>query len=59
MRQAGIIAASGDIALNQSIKQLAIVHENVKYLADEINKPLTVNTARICRDAFIALIVFG
>ena len=38
MRQAGIIAASGKIALNQSINQLSVDHENAKYLADEINK---------------------
>ena len=38
MRQAGIIAASGNIALEKNIEQLKIDHKNAKYLADEINK---------------------
>ena len=38
MRQAGIIAASGQIALHESIKQLKIDHDNAQYLAQEINK---------------------
>ena len=38
MRQAGIIAASGNIALDKNLKQLKIDHDNAKYLAEEINK---------------------
>ena len=38
MRQAGIIAASGNVALEKNIEQLKIDHKNAKYLADEINK---------------------
>ena len=38
MRQAGIIAASGKIALEQNIEQLSVDHDNAKYLADEINR---------------------
>ena len=38
MRQAGIIAASGIVALDQSIEQLKIDHSNAQYLAEEINK---------------------
>ena len=38
MRQAGIIAASGSVALDQSIEQLVIDHDNAQYLAEEINK---------------------
>ena len=38
MRQAGIIAASGLVALDQSIEQLKIDHSNAQYLAEEINK---------------------
>jgi len=38
MRQAGIIAASGDIALDQNLKQLQVDHDNAKYLAEEISK---------------------
>ena len=38
MRQAGIIASSGLVALEQSIEQLKIDHSNAQYLAEEINK---------------------
>ena len=38
MRQAGIIAASGQIALNHSIEQLKIDHDNAKYLAENIHQ---------------------
>ena len=38
MRQAGIIAASGNVALDENIQQLKIDHNNAKYLAEEINK---------------------
>ena len=38
MRQAGIIAASGSVALDQNIEQLKMDHENTQYLADGINK---------------------
>ena len=38
MRQAGIIAASGNVALEMSIQQLKIDHHNAQYLAEEINK---------------------
>ena len=38
MRQAGIIAASGSVALDQNIKQLSADHDNAQYLAEGINK---------------------
>ena len=38
MRQAGIIASAGKVALNENIAQLQIDHNNTKYLAEEINK---------------------
>ena len=48
MRQAGIIASSGNIALDQSINQLSVDHENAKYLADEINKISYLNIEIDC-----------
>ena len=38
MRQAGIIAASGSVALDKNIEQLTVDHDNAKYLAEAINK---------------------
>ncbi|MCL2619773.1 MAG: low-specificity L-threonine aldolase [Defluviitaleaceae bacterium] len=38
MRQAGVLAAAGLIAVGEMTKRLHIDHENAKYLADEMDK---------------------
>ncbi|MGI0118187.1 low-specificity L-threonine aldolase [Zooshikella sp. RANM57] len=38
MRQAGILAAAGIIALTEQVNRLTEDHDNAKYLADELNK---------------------
>ncbi|WP_233468498.1 low-specificity L-threonine aldolase [Zooshikella ganghwensis] len=38
MRQAGILAAAGIIALTEQVDRLADDHENARYLADELSK---------------------
>lgn len=37
MRQAGILAAAAEIALNEQVERLAIDHDNAKYLAERLN----------------------
>jgi len=36
MRQAGVIAAAGIVALDEQVSQLAIDHENTQYLAEQL-----------------------
>ena len=36
MRQAGILAAAGIIALDEQVEKLAIDHENTQYLAQQL-----------------------
>lgn len=38
MRQAGILAAAGKIALTENVQQLKVDHENAKFLATELAK---------------------
>ncbi|WP_195707168.1 low-specificity L-threonine aldolase [Vibrio metoecus] len=38
MRQAGILAAAGKLALTEQVAQLKIDHDNAHYLAQELNK---------------------
>ncbi|QSX04699.1 low-specificity L-threonine aldolase [Sedimentibacter sp. zth1] len=38
LRQAGIIAAAGIIALNDMVDRLSVDHENARYLADELSR---------------------
>ncbi|KQA20315.1 low-specificity L-threonine aldolase [Vibrio metoecus] len=46
MRQAGILAAAGKLALTEQVAQLKIDHDNAHYLAQELNKlpGFSVNT---------------
>ncbi|CAM4017766.1 low-specificity L-threonine aldolase [Shewanella aquimarina] len=37
MRQAGILAVAGEIALNDQVARLAIDHENARYLAEQLS----------------------
>ncbi|QYK02329.1 low-specificity L-threonine aldolase [Shewanella psychrotolerans] len=37
MRQAGILAAAAEIALDEQVARLAIDHENAQYLAEQLN----------------------
>ena len=37
MRQAGILAAAGKLALTEQVPQLAVDHSNAKYLAEQLN----------------------
>ncbi|MEZ9232470.1 low-specificity L-threonine aldolase [Vibrio amylolyticus] len=49
MRQAGILAAAGKLALTEHVEQLSIDHENAKILAEGLNQleGFTVNVARV------------
>ncbi|PSB84398.1 low-specificity L-threonine aldolase [Photobacterium damselae subsp. damselae] len=38
MRQAGILAAAGKLALTEQVKQLSVDHDNAKYLAQELSQ---------------------
>lgn len=38
MRQAGILAAAGKLALTEQVEQLKVDHENAKYLANRLNE---------------------
>ncbi|ABO23025.1 low-specificity L-threonine aldolase [Shewanella loihica] len=37
MRQAGILAVAGEIALNEQVSRLAVDHENARYLAEQLS----------------------
>ncbi|MCG9711271.1 low-specificity L-threonine aldolase [Shewanella insulae] len=37
MRQAGILAVAGEIALNDQVARLAVDHENARYLAEQLS----------------------
>lgn len=49
MRQVGILAAAGKLALTEQIPQLALDHANAKYLAEQINTidGFSVNTKHV------------
>ncbi|PMJ89681.1 low-specificity L-threonine aldolase [Vibrio sp. 10N.261.55.A7] len=49
MRQAGILAAAGKLALTEHVEQLSIDHENAKILAEGLNnlEGFTVNVERV------------
>jgi len=49
MRQVGILAAAGKLALTEQVSQLAIDHSNAKYLAEQLNtiNGFSVNVAHI------------
>jgi threonine aldolase len=47
MRQAGILAAAGIVALNKMVGRLSEDHENAKLFADEISK---IDTIKVKRD---------
>lgn len=38
MRQAGILAAAGKLALTEQVEQLKVDHQNAKHLAEKLNK---------------------
>ncbi len=38
MRQVGILAAAGQIALEEQVARLSVDHENAQYLAEQLNK---------------------